>query len=92
MSTKRYYTVVFEISNEDSFKQFVAPLAAALSVDDEDGNQVADGLRIVACGDGDTMTAYDALAQQLQDDGHNVDDIVLGYCEEEGLDGPATIG
>lgn len=87
---KRYYTVVYEITNEEAFKHIAGQATA--SMDDDDDVSTMDGAKVVACGNGDTMTAYDALAQHLQNNGFNVDDIVLDYCEESELDGPATIG
>lgn len=92
MTTKRYYTVVYEITDEESFAKHVAPLAASLSINDEDGNQVAEGLRVVACGEGDTMTAYDALAEYLDNEGHHVDSIIMDFCNLHEIDGDATIG
>ena len=89
---KRYYTVVYEITNEDSFAKHVAPAVASLSVTEDDGNQLADGLRVVACGKGDTMTAYDALHELALEIGHDPDQIIREFCEVNDIDADATIG
>lgn len=85
---KRYYTVVYEITNEEAFKRIAGQAATSMA----DDVSTSDGVKVVACGNGDTMTAYDALAQHLQNNGFDVDDVVLEYCQEMELDGPATIG
>lgn len=88
MSAKRYYTVVYEITNETAFTKVATTAMASMEAD----TGIEPGVKVVACGDGDTMTAYDALAQHLQNNGYDVDDIVLEFCEEMELDGPATLG
>lgn len=85
---KRYYTVVYEITNEEAFKR-VAGQATASMADDV---SPIDGVKVVACGDGDTMTGFDALYELAMDLGHNPDTIIRDFCEDKGLDADATIG
>lgn len=86
--SKRYYTVVYEITDEEAFKRVSSAAIGSMETD----TGLIPGVKVVACGNGDTMTAYDALAQHLTNNGHNVDDVVMEFCEEMELDGPAIIG
>lgn len=85
---KRYYTVVYEITNEEAFKRVAGQATASMS---EDASPI-DGVKVVACGDGDTMTGFDALYELALDLGHDPDQIILEFCEEKGIDGAATLG
>lgn len=75
---KRYYTVVYEITNEEAFKR-VAGQATASMADDV---SPIDGVKVTACGEGDIMTCYDALAECASNNGHDVDDVVTEWCQE----------
>lgn len=90
MSDKRYFTVVFEITNEENFTgMFAGPFTKSLAEDSD----IIEGVKVVSCGTGDVMTAYDALAQQVEDDGRSADDVVREYCEnDDDLDADAIIG
>jgi hypothetical protein len=86
---KRYFTVVFEITNEENFTgMFAGPFTKSLAEDSD----IIEGVKVVCCGRGDAMTAYDALAQQVEDDGHAADDCVREYCEKLELDADTVIG
>lgn len=88
MTTKRYYTVVYEITNEEAFKR-VAGQATASMADDV---SPIDGVTVTACGEGDTMTGFDALCALALDLGHNPDTIIREYCEDNELDADAILG
>lgn len=89
MSDKRYFTVVFEITNEENFTgMFAGPFTKSLAEDSD----IIEGVKVVSCGRGDTMTAYDALAEELNSHGIGSDDVVQIYCEEHELDAKAVIG
>jgi short-subunit dehydrogenase len=86
---KRYFTVVFEITNEENFTgMFAGPFTKSLAEESD----IIEGVKVVCCGPGDTMTAYDALAQKVEDDGRCADDVVREYCEEMEIDATAVIG
>lgn len=85
---KRYYTVVYEITNEEAFKRVAGQATASMSEDESP----IDGVKVVACGDGDTMTGFDALYELALELGHDPDQIILEFCEEKGIDGAATLG
>lgn len=86
---KRYFTVVFEITNEENFTgMFAGPFTKSLT-DDAD---IIEGVKVASCGRGDTMTAYDALHDLTLELGHDPDGIVSEYCEENELDAKAVIG
>lgn len=79
--TKRYYTVVYEIHNEEAFKR----VAGAATGSMETGTGLIDGVRVTACGDGDVMTGFDALSDHLMNSGHDVDDVIREWAEEHDL-------
>jgi hypothetical protein len=86
---KRYFTVVFEITSEENFQgMFLGPFTKSLAEDSE----IIEGVKVVACGAGDTMTAYDALDELANDLGHSPDSVVREYCEEHDLDADGVIG
>lgn len=75
---KRYYTVVYEIHDDEAFKR----VASAASGSMDTGTGLIEGVRVTACGEGDCMTAYDALADTLSHNGHDVDECIREWCEE----------
>ena len=79
--SKRYYTVVYEIHNEEAFKRVAGAATGSMA----SGTGPIDGVAVTACGDGDVMTAYDALSDQCLEDGHSPDDVVLAWCEENDI-------
>ena len=86
---KKYFTVVFEITNEENFTgMFAGPFTKSLAEESD----IVEGVKVIACGAGDSMTAYDALAHNLEANGQDADDCVREYCEENDLDADATIG
>lgn len=85
---KRYYTVVYEITDEEAFKRVAGQATASMT---DDASPI-DGVKVVACGDGDTMTSFDALYALALELGHDPDQIILEFCEEKGIDGAATLG
>ena len=76
--SKRYYTVVYEIHSEEAFKRVASAATGAMETD----TGPIDGVRVTACGNGDVMTGYDALADVLSNNGHDVDDCIREWCEE----------
>jgi hypothetical protein len=86
---KRYFTVVFEITNEENFTgMFAGPFTKSLAEDSD----IIEGVKVVSCGRGDTMTAYDALHDLTLELGHNPDQVVREYCEANDDDAEAVIG
>lgn len=86
---KRYFTVVFEITNEENFTgMFAGPFTKSLAEDSD----IIEGVKVVCCGTGDTMTAYDALDELANELGHNPDQIVREYCEAHDIDADSVIG
>jgi hypothetical protein len=86
---KRYFTVVFEITNEENFTgMFAGPFTKSLAEDSD----IIEGVKVTSCGRGDTMTAYDALAAELLSQGIHPDDVVREYCEDSEDDADAVIG
>jgi hypothetical protein len=80
---KRYFTVVFEITNEENFTgMFAGPFTKSLAEDSD----IIEGVKVVSCGRGDTMTAYDALAGIAQEDGNDPDAMVQEWAKAQGLD------
>ena len=75
---KRYYTVVYEITDEEAFKR-IAGQATASMTDDVSPN---DGVKVTACGNGDVMTCYDALAEVLVNNGFDVDEVIKDWGHE----------
>lgn len=86
---KKYFTVVFEITNEENFTgMFAGPFTKSLA----DESDIIEGVKVVSCGRGDTMTAYVALHDLALELGHDPDGIVREYCEENELDADNVIG
>lgn len=80
---KRYFTVVFEITNEENFTgMFAGPFTKSLAEDSD----IIEGVKVTACGTGDSMSAYDALAEHAQEDGKDPDDMIREWGETMGLD------
>lgn len=75
---KRYYTVVYEITDEEAFKR----IASAASGSMETGTGMVDGVKVTACGNGDVMTCYDALAEVLVNNGFDVDEVIKDWGHE----------
>ena len=86
--SKRYYTVVFEIADEESWKLYGPQFSQSLA----DQEPVRTGVTVVACGNGDTMTAYDALHEAVFESGQDPDEVIREFCELHDLDAKATIG
>lgn len=79
---KKYFTVVFEITNEENFTgMFAGPFTKSLAEESD----IIEGVRVTACGPGDVMSAYDALAEHAQEDGKNPDDMVREWGGAQGL-------
>ena len=86
---KKYFTVVFEITNEENFTgMFAGPFTKSLAEESD----IVEGVKVTACGHGDAMTAYDALAELAAETGYDADEVVREYCEDNDLDADATIG
>lgn len=88
MSTKRYYTVVFEITDEESWKLYGPQFSQSLA-DDE---PLHSGVTVVACGAGDALTVSDALHEAVFEAGLVPDEVVHEYCEDIELDAAAILG
>jgi len=79
--SKRYYTVVFEITDEEAWKAYGTQFSQSLA-DDE---PLHHGVKVTACGDGDVMSGFDALSNHLINNGHDVDDVIREWAEENEL-------
>lgn len=86
--SKRYYTVVYEIADEEAFQRVMGAANGAM----ETGTGMIPGVKVTGCGNGDTMTSYDALAELAMELGYDADDVVREYCDDNELDADATIG
>lgn len=75
--TKRYYTVVFEITDEEAWKNYGPQFSQSL-LDEE---PLHTGVTVIACGEGDSMTEADALRECLVEEGKDPDVIVAEYLE-----------
>lgn len=81
MSSKRYYTVVFEITDEESWKHYGPQFSQSLA----DEQPVRTGVQVVSCGEGDCMTACDAYSDVLLDLGHAPDEVIREWAEDQGM-------
>lgn len=89
MTAKRYFTVVFEITNEENFTgMFAGPFTKSLAEESD----IIEGVKVTACGTGDAMTAQDALETFVNDMGDDSEVVIRDFCEANGLDAQATIG
>lgn len=79
--TKRYYTVVFEITDEESWKHYGPQFSQSLA----DEEPVRTGVRVVSCGNGDCMTACDAYSDTLVDLGYEPDEVIREWCAENDI-------
>lgn len=86
--SKRYYTVVFEISDEEAWKQYGSQFTQSLAGD----GPVHMGVEVAACGEGDAMSQADALQDHLVATGDDPDEIVRDWAEEHELDGDSILG
>jgi hypothetical protein len=86
--SKRYYTVVYEIHNDEAFKR----VASAASGSMDTGTGPIDGVRVTACGEGDAMSQADALNEFALEIGHDPDEIVREWAENNDLDGDEILG
>lgn len=86
--SKRYYTVVYEITDETAFTKVATASMASMGAD----SSIEPGVKVVACGNGDTMTAYDALHEAVFESGQDPDEVIREFCEANDLDADATIG
>lgn len=82
--TKRYYTVVYEISEGGAFDSLTQAIAA---VKERTAVKPIDGVRISACGEGDYATERDAYYKELTMSGTEPMDVVAGYIRDEHPDG-----
>lgn len=81
--SKRYYTVVFEITDEESWKG-MGPAFTQSMVEGIEQSTVVPGVQVIACGNGDVMSAYDALSDQCLQDGRSPDEVVQQWCRRNG--------
>lgn len=79
--SKRYYTVVFEITDEESWKLYGPQFSRALAEEEP----VRTGVQVVSCGNGDCMTACDAYSDMLVELGHEPDEVIREWAEDNGL-------
>lgn len=79
--SKRYYTVVFEITDEESWKLYGPQFSQALAEEEP----VRTGVQVVSCGNGDCMTACDAYSDMLVELGHEPDEVIREWAEDNGL-------
>lgn len=86
--SKRYYTVVYEIHDDEAFKR----VASAATGSMDTGTGLIDGVRVTACGEGDCMSQADALNEFALELGHDPDLIVREWAEDNDLDGDEILG
>lgn len=79
--SKRYYTVVFEITDEESWKLYGPQFSQSLAEEEP----VRTGVQVVSCGNGDCMTACDAYSDMLVELGHEPDEVIREWAEDNGL-------
>lgn len=79
MSTKRYYTVVYEITDEAAFKR----VALAAEGSKETNTGLIDGVQVIACGEGDYATERDAYGQQMELQGLDKARVLADYLADE---------
>ena len=77
---KRYYTVVFEITDEDAWKG-MGPAFTQSLVEGEEQDSPVPGVRVVSCGEGDVMTGFDALDEFARGHGEFADDLILDWAD-----------
>lgn len=78
---KKYFSVVFEVKDSETFQAVAAKITGAMAED-----LVEQGATITACGWGDYATAYDALEHHVRANGYNAEDLVDDYVQEQELD------
>lgn len=77
---KRYFSVVFEVTDPDQFQTLAAGFTGQQATEKEGG-----GARVSACGWGDYATSYDALEHHVRANGYDADDLVDDYIREQEL-------
>lgn len=81
--SKRYYSVCFEITDEAAWKK-MGPAFTHSLVEGVEQDSPVPGVRVVSCGTGDVMSAYDALADQCLQDGRSPDEVIQHWCRLHG--------
>lgn len=84
MSTKRYYTVVYETTDAESAEVLAKSVGYTKTLTDL---APIEGVRIVACGEGDYATERNAYYKELTMSGTVPMDVVAGYIRDEHPDG-----
>lgn len=80
MSTKRYYTVVYEATDAESAEVLAKSVGYTKTLTDL---APIEGVRIVACGEGDYATERDAYGQQLELQGLDKARVLADYLASE---------
>lgn len=73
MSDKKYFTAVFEVSDQEQFMVFARQVSAAMF-----GEPTFHGSTVTGCGWGDSMTEADLAADFLNENGFDADKIMRG--------------
>lgn len=75
---KKYFSVVFDVRDPEAFKEVAAKITGALA---QELNE--QGAKVSACGWGDYATERDALADELQTQGIDPDEVVYDFVSKE---------
>lgn len=76
---RKFFTVVYEITDDQKFQEVAAPITAMLASEAEHN-----GCKVIGCGFGDVMTECDAYAAFISDYGHNPQDALQEFLDEVG--------
>jgi len=81
-SPKKYFSVTFEVHDEDKFKTLAAQFSGGMLGSPE---QIAErGYDVSACGWGDMATQADCFQRVLEEMGHDPMDELIVFLSEEG--------
>ena len=80
MSTKRYYTVVYEATDAESAEVLAKSVGFTKTLTDL---APIEGVRIVACGEGDYATERDAYFKEVVHCSSSPFDVLVSYIQDE---------
>lgn len=76
---RKFYTVVYEITDDQKFQEVAAPITAMLASEAEQN-----GCKVTGCGFGDVMTEKDAYKWVLLEEGYIPEDILEDFLVDAG--------
>lgn len=82
---RKYFSVVFEVLNDEQFQNLSGQLTAQMAADNKEFDKAL-GHSIVACGWGDFATQADAFRQHLEGDGYNAEEVMYNFIDTEDCD------